>query len=82
MAHLIKSLSKCPTGTQNVKTINPYVPHLIKPSTFAFNTKSMIRRGARFRSDSFVFSRPMFTLLEAVGACHAPFHLPINSHEG
>lgn len=37
------------------KTINPYVPHLIKPSTFAINTKSMIRHSARFRSDSFVF---------------------------
>lgn len=55
MASLIKSFSKCPTGIQNVKTINPYVPRLIKPSTFAFNTKSMIRHGARFRSDSFVF---------------------------
>lgn len=64
------------------KTINPYVPHLIKPSTFAFNTKSVIGLSARFRSDSFVFSHPMFTLSEGVGACHAAVLLPINSHEG
>lgn len=64
------------------KTINPDVPHLIKPWTFAFNTNSLMRLGAWFRSDSFDFSRPVFPLSEGVGACRAAVLLPNNSPWG